>query len=183
MDYDYKEIAKIINRKFSEREIRLQERSDSKFDHGFGWASDLNKCLLVCEDLKNQKELNKYQKWFLEEIEFIKPCVKYLDNFVKWIQLGAEGKNFVEQKIGQQFNSDNLDHFAELDKWFESKGNKVEIEFVKTIDFNDEYGIRICLCSAAIAYCAQFSLGEFEIFYNIYKEILNLNKLNILTPL
>ena len=158
--YDYKKIARSINKRFQERETRLKTRPDSKFAHGFSWASDLNKCLLILEDLKKKVDLDRYQNWFRKEIESIAPHVKYIDKHLKWIRAGHEFLRSKTEPIGSDFNDLDFD----------------DLRF-------DEYGLRLCLFSATIAYCAQFGLENFQIFCDIYKELLNLSKLNTLTSL
>jgi len=183
---EYERIGHIISNKFKEREQKLMKRPDAKFARGWAWASDLNKCLGILHDLQELKNLNKYQQWFLKEIKSLLPNVKYLDEFHKWIQLGTNGIEFVKKKKGK-FDFDNLDDLREFDDWTSREGRKIEVEpkdlMVSDLNFDDEFGLRVCLCSATIAYCAQFGLEDFEVFYNIYKEVLRIKGLDCLVPL
>lgn len=187
MNYNYKEIARIINNKFKEREKRLMKKPDTKFARGWAWASDLNKCLLILEEIEKMESSNKYQRWFLKEIKSIMPHIEYLNKFHKWIKKGEQLRNQFTDKYGREPNFDDLNDVIELDKLTSKENKSMEIEPMKTmvadLSFDDVYGLRICLCSATIAYCAQFGLEDFEVFYNIYKEVLRINKLECLIPL
>lgn len=187
MDYNYKEIGHIVNNKLKQREKRLMERPDAKFARGWAWASDLNKCLLILEGIEKIESPNKYQRWFLKEIESIMPHIKYLNKSHKWIKKGGQLRNQFADKYGREPNFDDLNDVIELDKLASKESKSMEIEPMKTmvadLNFDDIYGLRICLCSATIAYCAQFGLEDFEVFYNIYKEALKINNLECLIPL
>jgi len=183
INYNYKEIGRIIVNRFEEREKKLMKRPDAKFARGWAWACDLNKCVGILEDLQKLNDLNKHQQWLLKEIKCLVPNVNYLDEFYKWIKQAQNGIEFIRNREGK-FDVDNLDDLKKLNEWASRK--IIDIKPLEPMLSNmklDEFGVRICLCSATIAYCAQFGLEDFEVFYNIYKEVLKIKGLECLNPL
>lgn len=78
--------------------------------------------------------------------------------------------------------------FSNYEKWllneFTDTVSKIEVimkeEKIQDSEF-DGYLRRINSLSAIVAYCAQFQLEDCEIFYNIYKQVLEKQDLKLLT--